>query len=92
MMCPNNPTLPRWLCIEPECKAAELKNRGPQLAGMNSTPIETPWTDPNPPKDWDTKKKHPMMTIDGITYILEYDNLLYSIYGSWKASNGELQY
>lgn len=38
--------------------------------------------------NWDSTEKHSMQTVDGITYIMEHNNLTYVI-GSWKKHNGE---
>ena len=101
MMCPNNPSLPRWLCTEPDCETAELKSRGPQHHTIADTPtIETnqtfnEWSDDMKKDllpDWPIEKKHPMITIKGITYMLEYDGIFYGVASSWQMNNGDPKY
>ena len=89
MMCPHN--LPRWLCMEEDCTYAERKARPPLLAGMDSKPIHNKELESEIP-DWPTNLRHPMFTLNGITYMLEYGEVFYSVLGSWNASDGELQY
>ena len=89
MMCPNDNTLPRWLCMEPECEAAERKHgTAGLLAGIE--PMQSKELEPIP--DWPTNRKHPMFTLNGITYMLEYDTVFYSVIGSWNAEDGDMKY
>lgn len=88
MMCPNDNRLPRWLCTERECEAAELKSRPVRHAGMDHRPIG----EIQPIPDWPTEKKHPMMTIKGITYMLEYNDIFYSVASSWNMEDGSPNY
>ena len=93
MMCPNDPTLPRWLCMERECEEAERRGRPIEHAGMDHRPLgDLHYSKMKEIPDWPVEKKHPMMTIEGITYMLEYDGIFYSVVGSWQASDGDTAY